>query len=55
MDSLEEGELDLSPAPSQSELDMLATDWTKKVSWKSKKEKEEKVGKKKKKKMKRRM
>ena len=40
MDGLEEGELNLSPAPSQGDLD-LSGDWPKKVSWKLKEDKKE--------------
>jgi hypothetical protein len=38
---LGEGELNISPTPSQSDLDMLSGDWIKKVSWRTKKEKED--------------
>ena len=41
MEGLEEGELENSPAPSQSDLDLLSGDWIKRVSWKKEKEKEE--------------
>ena len=42
MEGLEEGELENSPAPSQSDLDLLSGDWIKRVSWKKEKKSEEK-------------
>jgi hypothetical protein len=39
MESLEEGELENSPAPSQSDLDLLSGDGLKRVSWKKEKKK----------------
>jgi hypothetical protein len=45
LDGLEDGEINISPAPSKSDLDMLAGDWLQKnVSWEKKKEEEKKRG-----------
>ena len=41
MEGLEEGELNNSPAPSQTDLDVLSGDWLKRVAWKNKEEEKE--------------
>jgi hypothetical protein len=38
LDGLEEGELNNSPAPSQTDLDVLSGEWLKRVSWKKNEE-----------------